>query len=113
MDILAKSFDALWQVLVVGLLLGAGLPALFALGLRSLNTGRTTTATAGAGGGGGSAGLGRVGSSSGGGVATYAGTETSKPSTLGLIGAIICFTILIAAVLFGIVVIIFGKQLFG
>ncbi len=83
------------DVLVVGLLLGAGLPALFALGLRSLNAGRTVTVTAGGGG------------------ARYAGDDGSKPSALGLAGAIACFTILIAAVAFGIVVIIFGKQLFG
>lgn len=93
MDILVKSLSALWQVLAVGLLLGAGLPALFALGLRSLNAGRTVV-TAGSGGYGGTA-------------------EVSKPSSLGLAGAIVCFSILIAAVLFGIVVIIFGKQLFG
>jgi hypothetical protein len=92
MDILVKAVEALWQVLVVGLLLGAGLPALFALGLRSLNTGRTVTAGAGGYG---------------------SPTESSKPSPLGLTGAIICFTILIAAVIFGIIVIIFGKQLFG
>jgi hypothetical protein len=92
MEILAKAFDALWQVLLVGLLLGAGLPALFALGLRSLNAGRTVTA----GGGGG-----------------YGGADTSKPSPLGLTGAIICFTILVAAVLFGIIVIIFGNKIFG
>jgi len=98
MDILVKALDSLWQVLVVGLLLGAGLPALFALGLRSLNAGRTT-ATVTAGGGG----------------ARYAAGDDdgSKPSPLGLAGAIVCFTILIAAVAFGIVVIIFGKQLFG
>ena len=41
MDILVKALGALWQVVAVGLLLGAGLPALFALGIRSLNTGRT------------------------------------------------------------------------
>lgn len=91
MEILTKAFDALWQVLLVGLLLGAGLPALFALGLRSLDTGRTVTA----GGGGGSLG------------------ETSKPSPLGLTGAVVCFAILVAAVLFGIVVIIFGNKIFG
>jgi len=91
MEILTKAFDALWQVLLVGLLLGAGLPALFALGLRSLNTGRTVTV----GGGG------------------YASPDSSKPSPLGLTGAVICFAILIAAVIFGIIVIIFGKQIFG
>jgi hypothetical protein len=99
MDVLVKALDALWQVLLVGLLLGAGLPALFALGLRSLNAGRTVTVTAGGGGAGGGA--------------RYAGDDGSKPSALGLAGAIACFTILIAAVAFGIVVIIFGKQLFG
>ncbi|MER7702493.1 hypothetical protein ABTX81_06310 [Kitasatospora sp. NPDC097605] len=31
------DLDALWRILVVGLLAGAGLPALFALGLRALN----------------------------------------------------------------------------
>ena len=39
MDILVKALGALWQVLAVGLLLGAGLPALFALGIRSLELG--------------------------------------------------------------------------
>lgn len=92
MDILTKALDALWQVLLVGLLLGAGLPALFALGLRSLNTGRTVTA--GAGG--------------------YGSPQSgSRPSPLGLAGAVVCFGILILAVLFGIVVIIFGNKIFG
>lgn len=95
MGILTKALDALWVVLLVGLVLGAGLPALFALGLRSLNTGRTVM----------------VGGS---GAAGYAGGEsTSKPSPLGLTGAVICFTILIAAVLFGIVVIVYGNKIFG
>ncbi|MFD7583876.1 hypothetical protein ACFV84_00315 [Kitasatospora sp. NPDC059811] len=31
------NLDALWKIVVVGLLTGAGLPALFALGLRLLN----------------------------------------------------------------------------
>jgi hypothetical protein len=31
------NFDALWKIVVVGLLAGAGLPALFALGLRLLS----------------------------------------------------------------------------
>lgn len=92
MDILLKALGALWQVLVVGLLLGAGLPALFALGLRSLNSGRTVA----------------VGGSTQGGL-----DDTSRPSPLGLAGAVVCFAVVILAVLFGIVVIIFGKQLFG
>lgn len=36
MDVMTMV-DSLWKILVVGLLVGAGLPALFALGLRSLS----------------------------------------------------------------------------
>ena len=88
MDILTKALGALWQVAAIGLLLGAGLPALFALGLRSLNHRRVPVSANGA-------------------------ELTSRPSTLGLVGAATCFGILVLAVLFGIVVIVFGKQLFG
>jgi hypothetical protein len=35
MDTLKLVFDASWHVLVAGLLLGAGLPTLFALGVRA------------------------------------------------------------------------------
>jgi hypothetical protein len=87
-DILIKSLDALWQVALVGLVVGAGLPALFAVGVRSLNSGRVLTAGAG-------------------------GTTTSAPSAAGRAGAYLCFGVCIAAVLFGIVVIVYGKQLFG
>jgi hypothetical protein len=34
------AFEAAWKVLVVGLLLGAGLPALFAAGIRSMAYGQ-------------------------------------------------------------------------
>ena len=81
--------DALWQVLLVGVLLGVGLPALFALGVRSLTTSRQLVS---------------VGS---------AGEEVTKPSPAGLAGGVICFGLCILAVLFGIVVIVYGKQLFG
>lgn len=86
-DILIKSLDALWQVALVGLVLGAGLPALFALGVRSLNSGRVLTA---------------------------GGTDaTSTASVAGKAGAYVCFGICLLAVAFGIVVIVYGKQLFG
>ena len=39
MDLLTNTANSLWQVVLVGLLFGAGLPALFALGLRSLSAG--------------------------------------------------------------------------
>ena len=83
MELLSKSLGALWQVAVVGLLLGAGLPALFALGLRSL------------------------------GVSGPDGGPAAPPDSLGRIGAFVCFALVIVAALFGIVVIVFGKQLFG
>jgi hypothetical protein len=76
----------------VGLLLGAGLPALFALGLRSLNVRRTVTA----------------------GAAGYGSSDDpSRPSRLGLAGAVVCFAVLVLAVAFGIIVIIFGNKIFG
>ena len=87
MDILVTSFTALWQVAAVGLLLGAGLPALFALGVRSLNSHRV--------------------------LVTHGGEVTSQASVAGRVGAAVCFGITILAALFGIVVIVFGKQLFG
>jgi hypothetical protein len=89
MEILTKALDALWQVLLVGLLLGVGLPAVFALGIRSLNRDRQLVS---------------VGA---------AGEEITKPSAAGLTGAIVCFGVCVLAVAFGIVVIVYGKQLFG
>lgn len=84
MDILTHSLDALWRVAAVALVLGAGLPALFALGLRSLSAGREAGAH-----------------------------ETDPPSALGRAGAVVCFGIVVAAALFGLVVIVFGGRLFG
>ena len=86
-EILMKSLEALWQVALAGLVLGAGLPALFALGVRSLESNRVL-------------------------VANGAEIE-SHPSTAGRVGAVVCFGLTALAVLFGIVVIIWGKQLFG
>ncbi|HET9649455.1 MAG TPA: hypothetical protein VFP34_14665 [Microlunatus sp.] len=86
--ILTKALDALWQVLVVGLLLGAGLPVLFALGIRSLNHGRTV-------------------------VAAGPDGEVTTASTAGKLGAGACFALCVLGVAFGIVVIIWGKKLFG
>jgi hypothetical protein len=39
MNILWLAFEGTWHVLLAGLLLGAGLPAAFALGVRSLSMG--------------------------------------------------------------------------
>ena len=88
MDILSESLRALWQVTLVGLLLGAGLPALFALGMRSLSAGHLE---------------GLDGSAA----------APGPPSVLGRVVGYACFALVVAAALFGIVVIVFGKQLFG
>lgn len=90
MDVLMKSLTAIWQVALGALVLGAGLPALFALGIRSLYGRETVVATAGGG-----------------------DPQISKPTTLNKVGAVVCFGVVIAAVLFGLVVIVFGKQIFG
>ena len=44
------NLDALWKIIVVGLLLGAGLPALFAVGLRALSPAAAEGETPAAGG---------------------------------------------------------------
>ncbi len=41
------NFSALWQIVVVGIICGAGLPALFAIGLRVLSQPRLNAAPAG------------------------------------------------------------------
>lgn len=91
MDIVTKTLHALWQVLAVGILLGAGLPALFSLGMRSLEL-RRVPAPAGA---------------------TNVSTDGTVASTSGKVGAGICFSLCVLAVVFGVVVIIFGKQIFA
>lgn len=88
MEILTKSLEALWQVVAVGLLLGAGLPALFALGVRALESDRVLLAVDG-------------------------GEISSRASTGGKTLAVLCFGVTALAVVLGIVVVIFGKQLFG
>lgn len=89
MEILIKSLAPVWQVALGALVLGVGLPALFALGLRSLYGGETLVAT------------------------PDGEARLTRPSAAAKLGAGVCFGITIAAVLFGIVVIVFGKQLFG
>jgi hypothetical protein len=73
------------------MLLGVGIPALFSIGMRSLEHDRVP-APAGA---------------------TNASTDGTVAGPAGKTGAIVCFGVCILAVLFGIVVIIFGKQLFS
>ncbi|MFC0451231.1 hypothetical protein [Rhodococcus jostii] len=44
MNLFMDTVDSLWQVVLIGLLFGAGLPAIFALGIRFLSPGVTTSA---------------------------------------------------------------------
>ena len=86
-DILAKAAGQLLMVTIVGLLLGSGLPVVFSLGMRALTAGRPTS---------------------------MEGHEVAgRANPLALTLAILCFTVVVAAVLFGIAVIIWGKQIFG
>ena len=81
------DLTALWQIVVVGLLAGAGLPALFGIGLLALSrpgAARARTAAAGAGSGGGDS-DGIVGG-----------------SVPGIVAAAVCFLIVLGAIGWGI-----------
>ena len=71
------NLDALWKIVVFGLLLGAGLPALFAVGLRALSIGQTQTAAEG-------------------------GTAQASSSLTGRVIAALCFAVILAAIGWGI-----------
>ena len=94
------NLSALWQIVVVGLLAGAGLPALFAVGLRFLNMPGNRVATAGGDAGGG----------------TVTGPDSAHPgespvyggNPVGLVVACLCFAIILAAVGYGIYLIVAG-----
>jgi hypothetical protein len=93
------NLTALWEIVVVGLLAGAGLPALFAVGLRFLNMPGNRVATAGAGGGAGAHHE----------VSGHPGEETVYGGNpMGLVVAGICFAIILAAIGYGIYLIVAG-----
>jgi hypothetical protein len=79
------DYTAVWEIVVVGLLAGAGLPALFALGLRALGT-----PARGRGGARGQAGSGALVGGSPAGAAVAA----------------LCFGIVLAAISYGIYIIV-------
>ncbi|MFZ2529972.1 MAG: hypothetical protein WAX14_20350 [Rhodococcus sp. (in: high G+C Gram-positive bacteria)] len=70
MNLLTHTLSSLWQVVLVGLIFGAGLPALFALGMRSLASGGTD--------------------------------DSSRPTPFGMFGAVVCFTVVVIAIIAGI-----------
>ncbi len=76
------NLSALWRIIVVGLLAGAGLPALFAVGIRALATGSAAAA---------------------------AGTEEDRViggSRVGMTIAGLCFAVVLAAIGYGIYLIV-------
>lgn len=86
MNNLGYALDGAWQVLLAGLVLGAGLPAVFALGIRSAAWG-----TGGA-----------------------AEVEEGGPHPIGRVLAALCFAIVLAGVALGITFIVasgFGHAL--
>ena len=88
------DLHALWQVVLVGLICGAGLPALFAVGLRALSAAGNRRTLSVADGGTQTAGAGadRV----------YGGNP------VGLAVAVACFAVILAAVGYGIYLIVAG-----
>lgn len=92
------NLNALWKIIVIGLLAGAGLPALFAVGLRALAP-RAGTAGSAQGG---------AGSGSGAGSGADAGASPdllgagASPDLLGKVIAGLCFAAVLAAMGWGI-----------
>ena len=84
-EILARAGSQLLMVTVVGVLLGAGLPTVFSFGMRALTAGRPTT------------------------MAGHDVAGRAKP--LALVVAVGCFAVVVAAVAFGIAVIIWGNRI--
>ena len=93
------NLTALWKIVVIGLLMGAGLPALFAVGLRALvpRGGTAGSAQAGAGAGTGT----EAGTGTGAGAGAGAGA-TASPPLLGKLMAGLCFAVILAAMAWGI-----------
>jgi hypothetical protein len=88
---LSLEWDAVWRITLVSLILGAGLPALFAFGIRAMAWGTGGEAEIHA-----------------------AGTAAPAPHPLGRAVAFACFAIVVLVVALGIVFIVasgFGKEL--
>ena len=76
------NLNALWKIVVIGLLAGAGLPALFAVGLRALAPGGATVASADG--------------------TTGAPGAAARSGLLGTVIAALCFAVVLAAIGWGI-----------
>jgi hypothetical protein len=85
------NLTALWQIIVVGLVCGAGLPALFAIGLRILSQPRAQTVAAGA---------------AGGSAASADSDVIVAAGPVGVLAATACFAVVLAAIGWGIYLIV-------
>ena len=77
------NLNALWKIVVIGLLAGAGLPALFAVGLRALSPRGEASGSAGPAG-------------------TAEASAEAQPDLLGKVAAGICFLAVLAAMGWGV-----------
>jgi hypothetical protein len=82
-DNLTFALEAAWKVLAVGLVLGAGLPMVFAFGVRSLawSTGGTAEVAVGA-----------------------------KPHPIGRVAAVLCFAVVLVGIGLGLTIILAAGQ---
>ena len=111
------NLHALWQILVVGLLAGAGLPALFAVGLRALSMPghRVQPATAGAGPGAGAKHAASPSPNPSRSPGPAAGADDDSDSIvggsrLGIVIATICFVIVLGAIGWGLYLIVISSR---
>jgi hypothetical protein len=98
------NLDALWKIVVIGLLCGAGLPAVFAIGLRALHVSdrRTTGVTAAVG-----AQASRVDAGTAAlPAAMHVERRFATRNMLGVVVAGICFAVVLAAIGWGVAFIV-------
>jgi hypothetical protein len=88
------NLTALWKIVVVGLLAGAGLPALFAVGLRALSLGSSAATVL--------AGVDPAAAGTEGGEGGQPQTQLVGGNPLGIAAAALCFAVVLAAIGWGI-----------
>ncbi len=88
------DLHALWKICVVGLLAGAGLPAVFAIGLKALSLGPANAPATTSGG--------QTGSDGG-------GQKMVGGNPLGLVAGGLCFALVLAGIGWGIYFIVAGS----
>jgi hypothetical protein len=83
------DLHALWQIAVIGVIAGAGLPALFAVGLRALNVGADNRVDAA--------------------TSDTATDQIIGGSPIGIAAATVCFAVVLAGIGWGIYFIVAGS----